>query len=98
MGCRGGGGGEEQGLIKNTLCAQRLPTFRQMHHFPRPRSLLPLLWQVDGGVDAATVAEAAACGANVIVAGTAILGAKEPGEAIRVLRAAIDKAATTNRA
>jgi ribulose-phosphate 3-epimerase len=52
--------------------------------------------QVDGGVDANTVIIAAEYGANVIVAGTAILGAQEPGEAIRTLRAAVDKAAAAS--
>ncbi len=49
--------------------------------------------QVDGGVDVTTIETAAACGANVVVAGTAILGASDAGEAIRLLRAAVDKAA-----
>ncbi len=33
--------------------------------------------EVDGGIDATTIAEASAAGANVFVAGTAIFGAKE---------------------
>lgn len=52
-----------------------------------------LLLQVDGGVDCVTVVEAAKQGANVIVAGTAILCASDPGEAMKVMRAEVDKAA-----
>lgn len=48
--------------------------------------------QVDGGVDCNTVVEAAAQGANVVVAGTAILGAADPGAVIRMLRETIDQA------
>lgn len=49
--------------------------------------------QVDGGVAPSTVADVAESGANVLVAGSAIFGAKEPGEAIATLRAAVDTAA-----
>lgn len=52
--------------------------------------------EVDGGVAPSTVGEVAAAGANVLVAGSAIFGAKDPGEVIRTLRAAVDaKAAVT---
>jgi len=53
-----------------------------------------LLIQVDGGVDCKTIEDAAGKGANVVVAGTAILGAQDPEEAMRVMRTAVDKAAT----
>lgn len=56
---------------------------------------LPCCLQVDGGLDCTTVLEAAAQGANVIVAGTAILGAPDAGQVIRVMREAVDKAAAT---
>jgi ribulose-phosphate 3-epimerase len=42
--------------------------------------------QVDGGLTVDSVGLAAAAGANVIVAGTAIFRAKDPGETIRTLR------------
>eukprot|EP00955_Chlamydomonas_euryale_P102259 365408-Chlamydomonas_euryale.AAC.6 len=50
--------------------------------------------KVDGGVDCKTIEDAAGKGANVVVAGTAILGAQDPEEAMRVMRTAVDKAAT----
>ena len=43
-------------------------------------------------MDCNTVVEAAAQGANVVVAGTAILGAADPGAVIHLLRETIDKA------
>ena len=42
--------------------------------------------QVDGGINASTAAEVRNCGANVIVAGTAVFGTKNYAEAIRGLR------------
>lgn len=45
--------------------------------------------QVDGGIDADTAPLAAAAGATVFVAGSAIFGATDPREAARRLRAAI---------
>jgi len=42
--------------------------------------------EVDGGINAGTVAQAAAAGANVFVAGTAVYGAKDYGAAISGLR------------
>lgn len=50
--------------------------------------------QVDGGVAPSTVDEAAAAGANVLVAGSAVFGAAEPGGVIAALRASVDRAAT----
>ena len=42
--------------------------------------------EVDGGIYPDTAVTAAAAGANVLVAGTALFGAKDMGEAVRVLR------------
>lgn len=42
--------------------------------------------QVDGGLDPKTVKEAAAAGASVIVAGSSVFRAPDPGQAIRELR------------
>jgi len=43
--------------------------------------------EVDGGVKPGTAAKVAAAGANVLVAGTAIFGQKDYGEAVRAIRA-----------
>lgn len=46
--------------------------------------------EVDGGLGPGTIDDAADAGANVIVAGSAVFGASDPGEVIRVLRGAVD--------
>lgn len=50
--------------------------------------------EVDGGLAPSTIEAAAEAGANAIVAGSAVFGAKDKTEAIRILRDAVDKAAT----
>lgn len=47
--------------------------------------------EVDGGLSEATVDQAAEAGANVIVAGSAVFGAENPGDVISKLREAVDK-------
>jgi len=49
--------------------------------------------EVDGGIDVATAPVAAAAGANVFVAGSAIFGHERPWEATRSIRAAAQGAA-----
>lgn len=44
--------------------------------------------EVDGGIDAATAPLCAAAGANVLVAGSAVFGAKDPAAAMSAIRAA----------
>ncbi|KAF2705141.1 Ribulose-phosphate 3-epimerase [Pleomassaria siparia CBS 279.74] len=46
--------------------------------------------EVDGGLSEKTIDQAADAGANVIVAGSAVFGASDPGEVIRKLREAVD--------
>ncbi|KAF1999395.1 Ribulose-phosphate 3-epimerase [Amniculicola lignicola CBS 123094] len=46
--------------------------------------------EVDGGLSEKTIDQAADAGANVIVAGSAVFGAKDPGEVIQKLREAVD--------
>lgn len=41
--------------------------------------------EVDGGVDAGNVAECVAAGANLLVAGSAVFGANDPGAAFRAI-------------
>ncbi|POS83879.1 Ribulose-phosphate 3-epimerase [Erysiphe pulchra] len=45
--------------------------------------------EVDGGVGPATIDQAAQAGANVIVSGSAVFGAKNPGEVIAKLKEAV---------
>jgi ribulose-phosphate 3-epimerase len=47
--------------------------------------------EVDGGLGEGTIDQAADAGANVIVAGSAVFGAKDPGQVIEVLRQAVEK-------
>ncbi len=46
--------------------------------------------QVDGGLSSATIDQAAEAGANVIVAGSAVFGAKDPQAVIAKLRETVD--------
>jgi ribulose-phosphate 3-epimerase len=48
---------------------------------------LRLFLEVDGGIDADTIEQAAAAGADVFVAGSAVYGAADPGRAVEHLRA-----------
>jgi ribulose-phosphate 3-epimerase len=47
--------------------------------------------EVDGGIDAQTAARTAQAGATVFVAGTAVFGAPDPGEAVQAITSAIDR-------
>ncbi|MCJ1344526.1 RIBULOSE-phosphate 3-epimerase [Peltigera leucophlebia] len=47
--------------------------------------------EVDGGLAEGTIDQAAEAGANVIVAGSAVFGAKDPAEVIQKLREAVEK-------
>ncbi|KAI1468916.1 ribulose-phosphate 3-epimerase [Daldinia caldariorum] len=46
--------------------------------------------EVDGGLGPGTIDQAADAGANVIVAGSAVYGAKDPAEVISLLRTSVD--------
>jgi pentose-5-phosphate-3-epimerase len=47
--------------------------------------------EVDGGLGPATIDQAADAGANVIVAGSAVFGAKDPADVIRLLKDAVER-------
>lgn len=51
--------------------------------------------QVDGGLNDSTIDQAAEAGANVIVAGSAVFGAKDPEDVIRKLREAVESRRNT---
>ena len=44
--------------------------------------------EIDGGIDRTNIAEVVSCGAQIIVAGSAIFGASDPTQAVRELREA----------
>ena len=46
--------------------------------------------EVDGGLNESTIDQAADAGANVIVAGSAVFGAKDPADVISKLREAVE--------
>lgn len=89
----------EQGLVDMVLVLTVEPGFGGQSFMggavvgkaKRLRERFPdLLIEVDGGIAPSTIGEAAAAGANVIVAGTAIFGAQDPGAVISGLRQAVD--------
>ena len=47
--------------------------------------------EVDGGLSEGTIDLAADAGANVIVAGSAVFGAKDPAAVVKVLRESVEK-------
>jgi len=57
----------------------------------RLRAMLPadVALEVDGGVDAGSAARCRGAGANLLVAGSAVFGAPDPGAALRELAAAV---------
>ena len=46
--------------------------------------------EVDGGLGEGTIDQAAKAGANIIVAGSAVFGAKDPAAVIEKLRVAVE--------
>jgi ribulose-phosphate 3-epimerase len=75
----------EPGFGGQSFMASQLPKVAALRaRYPD----LPI--EVDGGLSEKTIDEAAEAGANVIVAGSAVFGAKDPGEVIKKLREAVD--------
>jgi ribulose-phosphate 3-epimerase len=62
-----------------------------LEKLPRVRAIVGdgVSVQVDGGIDRATAPECLQGGANVFVAGSAIFGADDPGEAYRAIAASV---------
>ena len=71
---------------------EMLPKIRRLRANCVARDLHPVI-EVDGGENAATVAQATAAGANAIVAGSAIFGAEDYRKAIASIRASAAAAA-----
>lgn len=71
----------EPGFGGQKFMASELPKVQEL------RNKYPdLNIEVDGGLGPATIDQAADAGANVIVAGSAVFGAKDPSEVISALR------------
>lgn len=52
--------------------------------------------QVDGGVGAGNACQCGRAGANVLVAGTAVFGSKDPKQTIKEMRTAVDEGEEAN--
>jgi ribulose-phosphate 3-epimerase len=81
----------EPGFGGQEFMAEVLPKVRLAREHVRAGHLR-LFVEVDGGVDADTIEAAAAAGADVFVAGTAVYGADDPARAVEALRATARRA------
>lgn len=77
----------EPGFGGQRFLAEVLPKVRMAREQVRSGHLR-LFVEVDGGVDADTIVQAAEAGADVFVAGSAVYGADDPGKAVAALRVA----------
>ena len=77
-----------QAFIAETLDKLRL--LRERVDTTMQRTGRPLLIEVDGGVNASNIAQIAAAGADVLVAGSAVFGASDRAQAIGRLRDELD--------
>jgi ribulose-phosphate 3-epimerase len=76
----------EPGFGGQRFLAETLPKVRRARELV-DTGHLELLVEVDGGINADTIEQAAAAGADVFVAGSAVYGAEDPARAIAGLRA-----------
>ena len=74
------------GFGGQSFLSEMLPKIQQLRAICARRGVDPII-EVDGGENPTTAAEAAAAGATVIVAGSAIFGAKDYAGAIAAIRA-----------
>lgn len=75
----------EPGFGGQSFMASELPKVSAL------RQRYPELYiEVDGGLSEKTIDQAADAGANIIVAGSAVFGATNPGDVIQYLRNAVD--------
>jgi ribulose-phosphate 3-epimerase len=77
----------EPGFGGQSFIADVLPKVRRARELVDTGHLTVLV-EVDGGINADTIEQAAEAGADVFVAGSAVYGADDPGRAIAALRAA----------
>ncbi len=83
----------EPGFGGQSFKAEVLPKVRRARQLVQAGHLR-LFLEVDGGIDADTIAQAAEAGADVFVAGSAVYSAEEPAKAVDALRAAARSAMT----
>ncbi|WNV77499.1 ribulose-phosphate 3-epimerase [Geodermatophilus sp. DSM 44513] len=76
----------EPGFGGQEFIAETLPKVRRARELA-DTGHLTLLVEVDGGINADTIEQAAEAGADVFVAGSAVYGADDPARAIAALRA-----------
>jgi ribulose-phosphate 3-epimerase len=82
----------EPGFGGQAFIAEVLPKVRRARELVQSGHLT-LLVEVDGGINADTIEQAAEAGADVFVAGSAVYGADDPARAIAALRAQAARAA-----
>ncbi|KAI1862270.1 uncharacterized protein JN550_010277 [Neoarthrinium moseri] len=78
----------EPGFGGQKFMASELPKVQELR-----KKYPELNIEVDGGLGPGTIDQAADAGANVIVAGSAVFGAKDPSEVIALLRKTVDQKA-----
>jgi ribulose-phosphate 3-epimerase len=76
----------EPGFGGQSFMPEVLPKVREARRLVETGHLR-LFVEVDGGINADTIEQAAEAGADVFVAGSAVYGAEDPGKAIAALRA-----------
>jgi ribulose-phosphate 3-epimerase len=76
----------EPGFGGQSFMPEVLPKVREARRLVASGHL-QLFLEVDGGINADTIEQAAEAGADVFVAGSAVFGAEDPGKAIAALRA-----------
>jgi ribulose-phosphate 3-epimerase len=76
----------EPGFGGQSFMPETLPKVREARRLVSTGHL-ELLVEVDGGINADTIEQAAEAGADVFVAGSAVFGADDPAKAIAALRA-----------
>jgi ribulose-phosphate 3-epimerase len=76
----------EPGFGGQSFMAEVLPKVRRARELV-DTGHLTLLVEIDGGINADTIEQAAEAGVDMFVAGSAVYGADDPGKAIAALRA-----------
>jgi ribulose-phosphate 3-epimerase len=75
----------EPGFGGQSFMADQMQKISNIKKMLTPKQRL----QVDGGIDVSTIVTARAAGADVFVAGNSVFAAKDPGAAVKALKAAI---------